>query len=136
MDVITFCFLISLGVFEGLDMRLMNVITSYLYESINNDIHMKIPEAKGFKLPEVNNTKSRSMCSIKLQRSLYELKQSGCMWYNCLSEYLLKEWYASNLIRLYIFITKSEIGFVNIIMYVDDLNLVGTLEKLTKKKNI
>ena len=35
-------------------------------------IYMKIPE--GFRLPEVNNTKYRSMCSIKLQRSLYGLK--------------------------------------------------------------
>ncbi|KAL6346206.1 hypothetical protein AAG906_027956 [Vitis piasezkii] len=33
----------------------------------------------------------RSMYSIKLQRSLYGLKQSGRMWYNRFSEYLLKE---------------------------------------------
>ena len=43
MDAITFRFLISLGVSEGLDMRLMDVITTYLYGSINNDIYMKIP---------------------------------------------------------------------------------------------
>ena len=46
-------------------MRLMNVITAYLYESIDNDIYMKIPE--GFKLLEEDNTKPRSRCSIKLQ---------------------------------------------------------------------
>ena len=46
-------------------MRLMEVITVYLYGSIDNDIYMKILE--GFKLPEVNNTKPCSMCSIKLQ---------------------------------------------------------------------
>ena len=58
-------------------MRLMDVITAYLYGSIDNDIYMKIPE--GFKLPEANNTKPRNMCSIKLQRFLYGLKQSGRM---------------------------------------------------------
>ena len=58
-------------------MCLMDVITVYLYGSIDNDIYMKIPE--GFKFPEANNTKPRKMCSIKLQRSLYGLKQSGCM---------------------------------------------------------
>ncbi|RVX04725.1 Retrovirus-related Pol polyprotein from transposon RE1 [Vitis vinifera] len=89
MDAITFRFLISLAVSEGLDMRLMDVITAYLYGSMDNDIYMKIPE--GFKLPDANNTKPRSMYSIKLQRSLYGLKQSGRMWYNRLSEYLLKE---------------------------------------------
>ena len=43
MDAITFRFLISLAVSEELDMRLMDVITAYLYGSIDSDIHMKIP---------------------------------------------------------------------------------------------
>ena len=34
-----------------------------------------------------------------------------------------------------IFIKKSETKFVIIIVYVDDLNLVGTLKELTKRKN-
>ena len=84
MDTITYNFLISLAVQEGLDMRLMNVITVYLYGSLDNDIYMKIPE--GFKLPEANNTKPCGMYSIKLQQSLYGLKQSGRMWYNRFSE--------------------------------------------------
>ncbi|RVW59189.1 Copia protein [Vitis vinifera] len=75
MDAITFRFLISLAVSEGLDMRLMDVITAYLYGSMDNDIYMKIPE--GFKLP-ANNTKP---------------------------------------------------------LYVDDLNLVGTPEELTRTTN-
>ena len=94
MDAITFLFLISLAVSEELDMHLMDVITAYLYGSIDNDIHMKIPE--GFKLPEAVSTKPRSMFSIKLQRSLYGLKKSGRMWYNRLSEYLRKEGYVNN----------------------------------------
>ena len=65
MDVITYNFLISLAVPKGLDMHLMNVIIVYLYGSMDNDIYMKIPE--GFKLPEANCTKPRSMYSIKLQ---------------------------------------------------------------------
>ena len=74
MDVMTFCFLISLAVSEELNMHLMDVITTYLYGFMDNDIYMKILE--GFKLPEANNTKPCSMNSIKLQRSLYGLKQS------------------------------------------------------------
>ena len=114
-------------------MRLMDVITTYLYGSIDNDIYMKIP--KGFKLPKENNTKPRNMCSIKVQRSLYELKQSGRMWYNCLNEYLLKEGYANNPICPCIFIKKLEIGFSIIAVYVDDLNLIETPEELTKTTN-
>ena len=104
MDAITFRFLISLAVSKGLDMHLMDVITAYLYGSIDNDIYMKIPE--GFKFPEVNNTKPCNICSIKLQRSLYGLKRSGRMWYNRLNEYLLKEGYANNPICPCILIKK------------------------------
>ena len=130
MDAITFHFLISLVVYEELGMRLMDVITAYLYGSIDSDIRMKILE--GFKLPEAVSTKPRSMFSIKLQRFLYGLKQSGRMWYNRLSEYLLKEGYVNNPICPCVFIKKSETGFAIIAVYVDDLNLVGTPEELTK----
>ena len=49
-----------------------------------------------------------------------------------LSEYLLKEGYANNPMCLRIFIKESEIGFAIIIVYVDDLNLVGTLEEFIR----
>ena len=67
MNTITFRFLISLAVSEGLDMHLIDVITTYLYEFTNNDISMRVPE--GFKLLRANSTKPRNMYSIKLQRS-------------------------------------------------------------------
>ena len=54
------------------------------------------------------------------------------MWYNRLSEYLLKEGYVNNPICPCVFIKKSETGFAIITVYVDDLNLVGTPEELTK----
>ena len=114
-------------------MRLMNVITAYLYGSIDNDIYIKIPE--GFTLPEVVNAKPRSMCSIKLQRYLYGLKQSGRMWYNRLSKYLLKEGYANNPICPCIFIKKSKTRFAIITIYVDDLNLIGTPKEFTGTEN-
>ena len=79
----------------------MDVITTYLYGSIDNDIYMKILE--GFRLPKANNTKPCSMCSIKLQQSLYGLKQSKRMWYNRLSENLLKKGYANNLICIHLY---------------------------------
>ena len=75
------------------------------------------------------------MYSIKLQRSLYGLKHSACMWYNRLSKYLLKVGYLYNPICPCIFIKKSETIFAIITVYVDDLNLVRTPEELTRKTN-
>jgi hypothetical protein len=54
------------------------------------------------------------------------------MWYNRLSKYLLKEGFENNLICPYVFIKKSESRFAIIAIYVDDLNLVKTPEKLIK----
>ena len=51
------------------------------------------------------------------------------MWYNHLSEYLLKEGFENNPICLCVFIKKLESGFAIVAVYVDDLNLVGTLEE-------
>ena len=87
-------------------MRLMDVVTTYLYESLDANVYMKIPE--GFTSPEAMNSKPQSMYSIKLQRSLYGLKQSGRMWYNHLSQYLLKEGYVNNSICPCVFIKKTE----------------------------
>jgi len=90
---------------------------------------MKIPE--GFKMPEAYS-KFREMYSIRLQRSLYGLKQYGRMWYNRLSEYLLKEGYINDVICPCIFIKKMASEFVILVVYVDDINLVGTPEELQK----
>ena len=65
LDAITFLYLICFAVSKGLDMRLIDVVTSYLYGSIDIDVYMKI--LKGFKLPEAMNSQLRSMYSIKLQ---------------------------------------------------------------------
>ena len=63
------------------------------------------------------------------------------MWYSRLSQYLLKEGYVNNSICPCVFIKKVAIGFAIIVVYVDDLNLIGTPEELIKtidylKKNL
>ena len=102
----------------------MDVVTAYLYGSLDSDIYMKIPE--GFKMPEALSTKPKEMYSIKLQRSLYGIKQSGRMWYNRLSDYLINKGYENNVIYPCIFINKTIFGFVIIVVYVDDLTIIGT----------
>ena len=56
VDTIIFRFLICLAISKGLHMRLMDVITAYLYRSLDSDIYMKVPE--GLKMPEACNSKS------------------------------------------------------------------------------
>ena len=114
-------------------MRLMDVVTAYLYESLDANVYMKIP--KGFTLLEAMNSKPWSMYSIKLQRSLYGLKQSGRMWYNRFSQYLLKEGYVNNSICPCAFIKKTKNGLAIIAVYVNYFNLIGTPEEVIKTTN-
>lgn len=130
VDATTFRYLVSLVIQEGLDLRLMDVVTAYLYGSLDTKIFMKLPD--GFKVPESCKQGSREQYEIKLNKSLYGLKQSGRMWYNRLSEYLLKEGYKNDSICPCIFIKRSGPEYVIIAVYVDDLNIIGTPGELPK----
>jgi len=76
MSGITFRYLIALAVQNRLSMQLMDVVTAYLYGSLDSDIYMKVPDGISIPNPKAN----RNMYCVKLQKSLYGLKQSGRMW--------------------------------------------------------
>ena len=65
-------------------MQLMDVVTAHLYGSLDSDIYMKVPDG----VPIPNPNAKRNAYCVKLNKSLYGLKQSGRMWYNRLSEFL------------------------------------------------
>ena len=121
MSSITFRYLISLAVQNRLSLQLMDVVTAYLYGSLDSEIYMKVPD--GINIP--NPTANRNMYCVKLQKSLYGLKQSGRMWYNRLSEFLSLKGYTKNDDCPCVFIKKSTSGFCIISVYVDDLNIIG-----------
>jgi len=122
MSGITFQYLISLAAQKGLSMHLMDVVTAYFYGSLDSDIYMKVPE----RLDIPNKNQSRNMYCVKLQKSLYGLKQSGRMWYNRLKEFLLQKGFSNNDDCPCVFIKKSLSGFCIISVYVDDLNIIGS----------
>ena len=95
---------------------------------------MKVPE--GFKMSKASNSKPKRAYFIKLQRSLYGLKQFSRIWYNHLGEYLLKEGYGNDPICPCIFIIKLESGFVINTIYIDDLILLELQKSLQKLQNI
>jgi hypothetical protein len=84
-------------------MQLTDVVTAYLYGSLDSDIYMKVPNGIQILNPNAN----RNMYCVELQKSLYGLKQSGRMCYNRLSEFLLKKGYTNNDDCPCVFIQKS-----------------------------
>jgi hypothetical protein len=73
MSGITFRYLISLAVQNRISMQLMDVVTAYLYGSLDSDLYMKVPDGISIPDPEANH----NMFCVKLQKPLYGLKQSG-----------------------------------------------------------
>ena len=112
----------------SLHLYLMDDVITYSYGSFENHIYMKIPQ--GFYLP--NKTNSKEGYSIKLNMLFYWLKQSGHVWHNCLIEYLLKEGCRNDPICSCIYMKILENQFFIIIVYVDDINIVGTPKEFTK----
>lgn len=69
------------------------------------------------------------MYSIRLQRLLYDLKESGRIWYNRHNEYLLSEGYINDVICLCVFVQKTTSEFV-ILVYIDNINFIETPKEL------
>jgi hypothetical protein len=85
----------------------MDVVTTYLYGSLDLDIYMKV-------LNEISIPNMHTNCNmycVKLVKSLYGLKQSRRMWYNRLKMFLLNKGYSNSDDCPYVFIRKSTIGF-------------------------
>ena len=72
----------------NLEMKLMDVVATYLYGNLDSDIYMKIPEC----IPVSNqNRANRSIYGVKLRKSLYGLKQSDRMLHNRLKRLSMQE---------------------------------------------
>ena len=54
----------SITASKNLEIHLMDVVTAYLYGSLDNDIYMRLPE--GLKMAEALKEKSREICLVKL----------------------------------------------------------------------
>jgi hypothetical protein len=122
MDATSLRWLFYFIVQRSLHMRLMDVVTPYLYGDLDKDIYMKIPEGlcNFIQLGKFRNP------SFKLYKSFYELKQVGCMWYQDFSQYLIPHGFKNNDICHYIFIKHHLKEFVIKPIYVDDLNIIRT----------
>ena len=120
VDNTTFRYLISFSVRYILEMKLMDVVTAYLYGPIDSDVYMNIPEGLN-----TSSMVKRKPC-LKLQRSLYGLKQAGRMWYQYLRDFLVECGFMNSELCPCVFIKQHLGDFVILAVYVDDINLIGS----------
>ena len=115
-------------------MQLIDVVTAYLYGDLDSYIYIYIyiymKVSDGLSLPKSSDSKPRSAYAIKLRRSLYGLKQSGRIWYNRLSDYLIRKGYKNDNLCPCVFIKRTSTGFAIVVVYVDDMNIIGNLKEI------
>jgi hypothetical protein len=109
----------------------MDVVTAYLYGSLDSDIYMKVPDE--ISVPNMNA--NHNMYCVKFVKSLYDLKQSGRTWYNQLNEFLLNKGHSNSDDCPCMFIRKSSSSFYIILVYVDDLNIIDHAKDVDKAHN-
>lgn len=123
MDSSSFRYLLGLAVQLTLETRFLDVITAYLYDELDADIHIRPPPDF---LDHIPTTQPGKYSGLKLRKALYELKQAGRMWYHHLRSFLLANGFTCHPALPCVFVLRKDKGFVILAAYVDDLNLVGT----------
>jgi hypothetical protein len=108
-----------------------DVVTAYLYGSLNHEIYMKAPD--GY---QTKKAKGLVQPVVKLRKSLYGLKQAGLLWNQKLSTYLQECGFQNHEMAKCVFVRKSGDGFAILAIYVDDINIIGTRTQVKEVKEM
>ena len=110
-------FLLSLTATFDLEVEQMDVKTMFLHGDLNEEIYMKQPE--GF------SVKGKKELVYKLKKSLYGLKQSPRMWYQKFDTYIQGLGFVRSNVDHYVYYKQVGNNFIYVVLYVDDMLLVG-----------
>lgn len=104
----------------------MDVKTTFLNGVINEEVYLEQPE--GF----IIHKKESHVC--KLKKALYGLKQVLGAWYERIDGYLTKLGYLRNEADSNIYFNKLEANMLILVLYVDDLLIIGEDHLIIKCK--
>ncbi|TPX30028.1 DNA-directed DNA polymerase [Synchytrium microbalum] len=129
LDIATYRYLIGIATQKDWAIHAMDVQTAYLYGDLLEDIYMKVPD--GLHTPD----HIRQPC-VKLQKSLYGLKQSGRQWYSKYAEVLKSEGFTNCVEAPSVFFQNTEHGPSITSIYVDDTNIMGPTQAISHTKQL
>ncbi|CAN0071865.1 unnamed protein product, partial [Phaeothamnion confervicola] len=110
---------LAVGTYFDWEIEQMDIDTAYLNAPVSEEIYMRPP--KGF---EVSGPDGKPMV-WRLRRSLYGLRQSAFNWNYTISNFFKELGFAANPTSPCVFTRRLNTGIVIIILYVDDLLLIG-----------
>ena len=133
MDMISFRFLLALSVQLLLHIFLLDVVTAYLHDVLDTKLFIVPPPGFLKNLPTAAPNKH---IGLQILKALYGLKHAGRTWYHHLCNYLVSKGFTHNPTLPCIFTLSNTIGFVIVVVYVDDLNVSGVRELCTYTQDL
>ena len=112
----TICLLCALVAIFDLELDQMDVITAFLYGSLDEEIYMKQP--LGFVW------KGQEDLVCLLQRSFYGLKQSSRQWNKRFDDFMLAQGFKRSIFDPCVYLKKANnsiFSYVLLVLYVDDM---------------
>ena len=110
--------MLSLSVSNSWPIHQLDVKNAFLHGDLNETVYMHQPT--GFIDPRF----PKHVCLLK--RSLYGLKQAPMAWFNQLKQHLVTHGFRECQSNTLLFVHLSSYAIVYIVVYVDDLIIIGT----------
>jgi len=109
--------IIAMVVTKGWSLHPMDVMNVFLHGDLQEQVYMEQP------LGYVDQTHLNLVC--KLKKVLYGLKQAPRVWLNKIGRYLVTSGFQTSNADFLLYVKKTNRGIVVIVIYVDDLIIIG-----------
>jgi hypothetical protein len=109
--------IIAIAASQGWPLHQMDVKNAFLHGDLKKDIYMTPP-------PGLFSSSTSVVC--KLKQSLYGLKQAPRVWFDKFRSTLLRFPFVQSKYDSSLFLYKTSIGFVLLLVYVHDIIITGT----------
>ena len=121
------CLILAIVAQMDLELYQMDVKNAFLNGELDEEIYMNQP--LGFEL------KGQKCKVCKLKRSIYGLKRASRQWNLKFHQAMLKEGFTMMEEDHCVYIKRSNIGFIILSLYVEDILIVGNDKKLINVTN-
>ncbi|PLW38782.1 hypothetical protein PCASD_12562 [Puccinia coronata f. sp. avenae] len=109
--------ILGLAALHDYDIQQMDVKCAFLNGIPDEDLFIKVPDGVGVELPPGHG--------LKLQKSLYGLKQSPRCWYKSLKDFFVSVNFQPSAVDPCLFVHQDPARFCCVYIHVDDLVIVG-----------
>ena len=116
--------ILAIAALRNLEVHQMDVKTAFLNGDLDEEIYMEQPE--GFSAPG----QGKKVC--KLVKSLYGLKQAPKQWHEKFDNAMMSNGFKINECDKCVYVKDTENGYVIVCLYVDDMLIVGSDDKMIK----